>query len=169
MEVTKTFANTLHYVILAKVRWFLRRSLYRYAISTAAIAYGLHWLHVGHAPSIASLPFLKLWGEFFTLVLAAGFVLQALAVSIQSARHIPRHITFREDEIVVVHRGLTQATDWNWIGSAEESSNLLVLSVRKFPRLELFLPKTKLTADELSFLREQLVAHNKLASNAKAN
>ena len=161
MEITKTFGNTFSDMMRAKVRWFLRRSVLRYAIAVALITYGLH----GRDTSMEPLAVVLKGLAYFIALLAVVLVLHVVAAAIQSRRMTPRIVTFSEDAVVVNHKGESITRDWDWIIAAEESPTVIALLVQKMPRLELYLPKTKLNENEYHVLRGWLVSHGKLALN----
>lgn len=158
MEITKTFANTFRDMMRAKLRWFFRRSLYRYAIAVALITFGLH----GGDPALTLTEKLMRGIIYFVALCAAVLVLHVFAASIQSRRLAPRTITFTKDNVTVNHKGESVDRGWSWILAANESSTLISLLVQKMPRLELYLPKAKLNDTELQVLRSWLVSHGKL-------
>ncbi len=158
MEITKTFANTFSDMMRAKLRRFLRRSVFRYAIAVVLITYGLHGRDTALEPiSVA-------WkGLTYFIALCAGvLMLHVVAATIQSRRIAPRTVTFKDNELIIKHKGETVTRDWDWIIAAEDSPKVIALLVRKLPRLELYLPKTKLDRNEYNILRNWLVSHGKL-------
>jgi hypothetical protein len=80
----------------------------------------------------------------------------------QSRKISPRTITFTEQSLVVNHKGEMATRGWDWIISAAESPTIISLLVQKIPRLELYLPKAKLTENEYTVLRGWLSSHGKL-------
>ena len=74
MEITKTFANTFHDMMHAKLRWFVRRSLFRYAIAVSLITYGLH----AHDASLEFGDKLLRGGLYFVAVCIGVLVVVAL-------------------------------------------------------------------------------------------
>lgn len=161
MEITKTFANTFSDMMRAKIRLFLRRSVFRYAIAVALITYGLH----GRDASIEPLSVVFKGLTYFMALCAGVLMLQVVAATVQSRRIAPRTVTFTESEVIVNHNGETVTRNWDWIIAAEDSQTVIALLVQKMPRLELYLPKTKLDQNEYNILRSWLVAHGKLSPN----
>lgn len=158
MEITKTFANTFGDMMRAKLRWFVRRSLYRYAIAVVLITYGLH----GSNPNLTTTDKLARGLAYFVAICLAVLLLHVVMALSQSRKITPRTITFTEQSLVVNHKGETATRGWNWISSAGESPTLISLLVQKMPRLELYLPKAKLTENEYTVLRGWLSSHGKL-------
>lgn len=158
MEITKTFANTFYDMMRAKMRWFLRRSLFRYAIAIALITLGIHGSDatLGFGDKVTR-------GIIYFVALCVGvFVLHIVVAAIQSRRIAPRTITFTENNLIVKHKGGSAHCGWDWIIAAEESSTTIALLVQRLPRLELYLPKSKLSEVECRVLRGWLVSHGKL-------
>ena len=158
MEITKTFRNTFRYMMRAKVRWFLRRSVFRYAMAIALITCGLH----GRDPSIAPMDMAWKGLTYFAALCAAVLMLNVISAAVQSRRLDRRTVTFTENDLMVNHNGEIVMRDWDWILSAEESPTVISLLIQEFPRFELYLPKTELEDDEYDVLRDWLVSHGKL-------
>ena len=158
MEITKTFANTFSDMMRAKIRWFFRRSLYRYAIAVALITYGLH----GSNPYLTTTDKLALGLGYFVALSLAVLLLHVVIALTQSRKLTLRTITFTDKSLIVKHKGEMATCGWDWIISAGESPTLISLLVQKRPRLELYLPKTKLTGSEYTVLRRWLSTHGKL-------
>lgn len=159
MEITKTFANAFPYMMRAKLRWFFRRSLFRYAIATALITYGLHGINASLKPSEIAMRGLL----YFVILCFAVLALHVVTAWIQSRRITPRTVVFTEDTVVVDFKGESVDRGWDWIIAAEESPTVISLLVQKLPRLELYLHKASLDDDEYRTLREWLVLHGKTA------
>jgi hypothetical protein len=162
MEITKTFSNTFGDMMRAKIRWFLRRSVLRYAVAVALITYGLH----GRDTSLGPFVLVFKASTYFIALCAGVLVLHVVAAAIQSRRFVPRTVTFTENEVIVKHRGEIVTRNWDWIIAAEDSQRVIALLVHKMPRLELYLPKAKLDQNEYKVLRGWLVAHGKLSPKA---
>ncbi len=163
MEITKTFVNKFRFVMRAKVRWFLRRSIFRYATAVALMTYGIH----GHKTSIEPMDMAWKGLRYFAALCAAVLTLHIIAAAVQSRRVDQRTVTFTEDDVIVDHNGEIVRQDWDWILSAEDSPRMISFLVQESPRLELYLPKTELEDDEYDALRGWLVSHGKL--DAKNN
>jgi hypothetical protein len=159
MEITKTFANALPFVIRAKLRGFLRRSIFRYAIAAAILAYALN---ISSIKSIASIEFLKIWGIYLLGICAFVLILLLVSAVIQSRQLVPQQVTFIEDAIIVSQGGQTETKEWDWIIAAQETVDSLVFLIQKRPRLELFIGKKQLNDDEYQVLLTWLVEHGKL-------
>jgi len=164
VEITKAFVNSLRYVLRAKMRQFLRRSVFAYALAAALIAYGLNSPSI---KSIASFEFLKIWITYSLGICAVALMLILISALVQSRRIVPHHVTFKEEAIIVTYRGETQTRTWDWIIAAEETSDFFAFVIRKRPRLELFLGKKCLDSDEHQSLRTWLVQHGKLPTAAR--
>lgn len=160
MVITKIFVNTLHYVLRAKMRVFVRRSVFRYAIASAVIAYTVHFLSIR---SIVIIEFAKIWVVYFIGISAVALVLILISAITQSRRLIPRQVTFKEEGIIVSQGGATEIRTWDWIISAEENSDFFAFLLQKRPRLEIFLSKDNLEDHESQFLRDWLIKHEKLS------
>lgn len=159
MEITLVFGATFADMMRAKLRHFFRRSLLRYAVGAALIAFGLHGL-----AGKASQAEIAVRGIVYFLLLCAGvLVLHVIAAFVQSRRQTPRQVTFSESDIVVTQQGETVRHGWPWILAAQESNNMLALQIQRSPPRELFLPKSKLPNNDYQTLRGWLVAHGKLA------
>ena len=165
MEITKTFVNALPYVLRAKIRAFFRRSVFRYAIATALIAYAINFSSI---KSIAGIEFLKIWMIYLLGICAVALILILISAVVQSRRLVPRQVTFKEEAIIVTHRGETETKTWDWIIAAEETVDFFAFIVQKIPRLELFLRKKQLDDDEYQSLRAWLVEHGKLPTETRA-
>ena len=159
MEITKTFSNTFSDMMRAKFRWFLRRSVFRYAIAVGLITYGLH----GRTTALEPLTVAGKGLTYFIALCAGVLMLQVVAAAVQSRRIAPRIVTFTENELIVNYKGESITRDWDWIIAAEDSPKVIALLVRKMPRLELYLPKTKLNGNEYNILCGWLVLHGKLS------
>jgi len=158
MEVTKTFARTFRDLMRAKLRSFARCSFYRYAVGVAIITVSVH----GSDPALTSAAKLTRGLIYFAALCLCVVLLYVISATIQSRRITPRMITFTKERLVVAYKGNSTDHDWNWIISASESSTAISLLVQKIPRLELYLPKTKLNESEYDNLRGWLVTHGKL-------
>jgi hypothetical protein len=165
VDVTKSFVNAFPYVLRAKLRGFFRRSLYRYAIAAALLAYALN---IANIKAAAIIDFVRIWAIYFLGICAVALVLIVFSTRIQSRRLVPQEVTFREDAIIVTHRGQTETRTWDWIIHAEESRESFAFLVQERPRLELFLGKRHLTEDEYRSLRTWLVEHGKLLPDTRA-
>ena len=159
MEITKTFANTFPHMMRAKLKWFLRRSVLRYAIATALITYGLHGINASLEPREIAMRGLL----YFAILCFAVLVLHVVTAWIQSRRITPRTVTFTADSVVVNYKGESVDRGWDWIIAAAESPAVISLLVQKLPRLELYLHKASLDDDEYRTLHEWLVLHGKTA------
>ena len=158
MEITKTFANTFPHMMRAKLKWFFRRSLLRYAIATALITYGLHGVNASLQPREIAVRGLV----YFAILCFAVLVLHVVTAWMQSRRITPRTVTFTEDSVVVDFQGESVDRGWDWIIAAEESPTLIALLVQKLPRRELYLQKASLDDDEYRTVHEWLVLHGKI-------
>jgi hypothetical protein len=77
-------------------------------------------------------------------------------------------VTFKEEAIIIIHRGEIETGTWDWIIAAEESADFFAFMVQRFPRLELFLRKKQLDEGEYQALRAWLVEHGKLPAETRA-
>jgi hypothetical protein len=161
MEIRKTFANSFHDMMRAKWRWFLRRSILRYAIAIALITYGLH----GTDANLTSAEVVTRGVLYFVILCVAVMMIHVVAAWIQSRRVTPRTVTFTEQDVVVEYKGKSVSRGWDWIVSAHESPALISLLVQKSPRLELYLRRTELDEHEYSTIRSWLTSHGKLTVN----
>jgi hypothetical protein len=162
MEITKTFVNSFGSVLLAKIRNFMRRSIFLYALATALITFGLHFSSID---SISSIEFIRIWGTYFLGIVFITLIFILISAIIQSRRIFPRKLTFREEELILSQGGTTEIKSWDWIISAEEKPRFFAFLVQKRPRLEMFLSKDKLEYQEGQLLREWLIKHEKLSMN----
>lgn len=158
MEIRKTFANSFHDMMRAKWRWFLRRSLLRYALAIALITYGLH----GTDANLTSAEVVTRGFLYFVILCVAVMMVHVVAAWMQSRRITPRTVIFTEQDVVVEYQGETVSRGWDWIISADESPSVISLLVQRSPRLELYLPRTKLDEHEYTVLHGWLVSHSKL-------
>ena len=159
MEITKTFGHTFRDMMLAKLRAFRHRSVYRYALGVALITVAAH----GSDPTLTASDKFTRGLIYFTLLCLGVFLLYAISASIQSRSIRPRTVTFTNDTLVVNQNGESANHDWDWIISADETTTMLSLLVQTMPRLELYLPRHKLSDTEYDMLRGWLVSHGKLA------
>ena len=159
MEITKTFVNSLPNVLRAKLRGFLRRSIFRYAFASALIAYALH---IPNIKSIASVEFLKIWFIYFFGICSFALTLILISAIVQSRRLTPRQVTFKEGAIIVSQGDKTETKTWDWIITAEELFGTIAFMVQKRPRVELFIRKKQLDDYEYKILRAWLAEHGKL-------
>jgi hypothetical protein len=141
----------------AKLKWFFRRSLLRYAIATALVTYGMHGINASLQPRGMAVRGLV----YFAILCFAVLVLLVMTAWMQSRRITPRTVTFTEDSVVVDFKGESVNRGWDWIIAAEESPTLISLLVQKLPRLELYLHKASLDDDEYRTLHEWRVLHGK--------
>lgn len=132
--------------------------MYKYAIAVALITYGLH----GKDPDLTTADKLTRGLAYFLALCLGVLVLHFVMALMLSRKITPRTITFTEHNLVVNHKGELSTRGWDWIISAGETSSIISLLVQKLPRLELYLPKAKLTDIEYTVLREWLIAHGKL-------
>jgi hypothetical protein len=158
MEITKTFVNTFDHMMRAKLRWFFRRSLRRYAIAVALITYALH----ADDPALTTMGIVTRGFAYFLALCVGVLGLHVVLAYLQSRKVAQRTITFTEQNLIVDHKGQSSTRDWDWIISADESTTLISLLVRRMPRLELYMPKTKLDDNEYAVLHGWLVSHGKL-------
>jgi hypothetical protein len=165
VEITRTFVNALPYVIRAKIRGFARRSVFAYAIASALIAYAIH---TPSLKSIATVEYFRTWVIYFLLICTVALTMNLISAVIQSRRLIPRQVTFKQEAITITHRGNTECKTWDWIIAAEELGDSFPFVVQRFPRLELFLSKKRLSEDEYRSLRAWLVEHGKLPPRTRA-
>ena len=159
MEITKTFGNTLRDMMRAKLRVFVRRSVYRYAISIALITMAMH----GADQTLTTWDKLSRGLIYFAALCFAIVLLYLISALLQSRRFTPRTVTFTESTLIVDQNGESACHDWGWIISADESSTTISMLIQKLPRLELYLSKHKLDDTEYETLRAWLVSHGKLA------
>lgn len=164
MEITKTFVGTYSYMLFAKLRRFFRHSVYRYAVGVALATYAVH----SHEASMGT-GAIVLRGLFYFLALCL-FVLALLVISagIQWRRFAPLSVTFKEDDIVVNQDGKISARGWAYVISAKDAPETISLVVHKFPHLELFLSKPKMSEQECKVLLDWLGRHGKLNSTGFA-
>ncbi|MCA9192608.1 MAG: hypothetical protein KDB03_12625 [Planctomycetales bacterium] len=158
MEIRIVFANTFHNMMRAKLRWFFRRSLYRYAFAVALITYSIH----GGNPRLTTTDVIVRGFGYFAALCLAVLVLHTVLALIQSRRIIPRTITFTEQNLSMERNGKLVTQSWNWIISAKESPTLISLLVQKMPRLELYVAKDMLTENEYTVFRNLLSSNGKL-------
>ena len=151
-------------MIRGKLRGFLHRSVYRYAIGVALITYALH---ANDSELSVSEKLVAGFEYFGALCLGVLLLLFATAI-IQSRKMTPQMITFKEQNLVVEHQGELSFRDWDWIISARESPAFISLLVQKRPRFELYLPKSRLNENEYAVLRGWLVSHGKLPPSDEA-
>jgi hypothetical protein len=162
MEITKTFVNAFGPVLLAKIRNFLRRSIFIYALGTALITFGLHFSII--RPTI-NFEFVKIWGTYFLGIVGLALTLIFISAIIQSRRIIPKQVTFREEELLLSQGESREIKSWDWIISAEEKKKFFAFLIQKRPRLEIFLMKEKLEDHEEQLIRKLLIHHGKLSSD----
>jgi hypothetical protein len=161
MEIRKTFANSFHDMMRAKWRWFLRRSLLRYALAIALITYGLH----GTDANLTSAEVVTRGFLYFVILCVAVMMVHVVAAWMQSRRITPRTVIFTEQDVVVEYQGESVSRGWDWIISADESPSVISLLVQRSPRLELYLSRTKLDEHEYTVLHGWLASHRKLTVN----
>ena len=142
--------NAFPFVLRAKLRWFVRRSLLLYAVASVGIAMGVEVL-AGDGLVLEAV--LDRWLQVYVIVFVAALLTHVVMAKVQSARLVPRQVSFREDEIVVTRAGTTERLGWDWILAAGESRRLFVFRVRNPSVLELFLAKDALTDEEADCLR----------------
>lgn len=158
MTITKTFASTFYYMMLSKLRRFIRRSLYQYAIGIAVFTYGMH----GQDATMSLGDMVGKGLFYFAITCVFALLLNMLVAAIQ-LRQIPSQtITFAKTGLQVEQDGETSKQGWDWIISAEETASYIALVVKKMPRFELYLSKAKLNETEYQALHEWLVGQNKL-------
>jgi hypothetical protein len=165
VEIHTTLVNAFPFVLRAKMRGFFRRSVYRYALATAMLAYALHFPNI---KSIATVEFAAIWAAYFGGICGVVLVLILISAAIQS-RHLDlRSVTFKEDAIIVSQGGATETKSWDWIIRAEDLADCFALLVQRRPRLEAFISKKHLSDEETRMLKEWLVEHTKLPSKRGA-
>lgn len=160
MEITKVFVNAFGYVLLGKLRRFIRRSVMVYALCSAMAAFGLSLSNRSAAPGFPVARSLL----FFGLICFVAFALMLISAVLRSRDIKPQTITFKENELFVDENGRSTARGWDWIIAARETSKDISLLIQRRPRRELFLPKAKLNEAEQKTLTNWLAANGKPGS-----
>jgi hypothetical protein len=158
MKITKTFSSTFADLMRGKLRHFLRRSIYLYAVAVGLFAFGA-WLANDISQSL-----IVQWGTYFVLVCIVSLFLQFASAAVQCRRMPKRVVTFEPETITVECGGNSTMHSWDWILSAEETEIRLLLLIRRAPRFELFIPKSKLDPLEYELLVKLLTSKGKLNS-----
>ncbi len=166
MVITKIFTNSFQSILLAKIRRFLRRSIFRYILAAVMISYGRYLLATINSDQLGSVPLSAVdivieGGVGFILLCLFVIILMVVAAKFQSNRKQEYTITFKCDELIVTQDGSTTHHDWDWIISAEYSLGILALLNKNHPGLEVFLPKSSLTEAEFETLQGWLGVHGK--------
>ncbi len=150
--------------MFAKVRWFVRRSIYRYFIAVVMFSFGRHLLDT----TINSVDIVIEGVLGFILLCFSILLIQIVAARMQSKRIKPTKVIFKEDELTVTQFGKTTNRGWDWIISAEDTPSVFALLIQKKPIFEIYLPKSELTGNEQKTLLNWLIKHDKLSIRGKA-
>lgn len=147
-EINKRIKSRKDYILIAKIRNFLKRSIFNYLIASLLIAVA--------KPS--------LFGNFtytacfiFTVLCLLSLILIVISSSIQAKRmQFDADITFTTSEIIITHKNkdLIEKKNWDWILNAEENKHSFYLLIQKNPRLELILHKRNFNREEIAALQE---------------
>ena len=158
MKITKTFSSTFADMLRGKLRNFLRRSIYLYAVAAGLLAFGA-WLANDISQSL-----IVQWGVYLFLVCIVSLLVQFASAAVQW-RRIPNSVVTFEPETITVECGENSTThSWDWILSAEETEMRVLLLIRRSPRFELFIPKSKLDPLEYELLVKLLMSKGKFNS-----
>ncbi len=143
----------------AKVRRFMRRSIFQYFIATFMFSYGRYLLDTTIKP--VDIIFEGVTG--FILLCVIVILIQMVVAKVQSKKSTSLEVTFTENELTVTNSDKTSIHNWDWILSAEESLKAFALLIKRKPFFELYLPKSKLNENEYQAFRKWLIIHNKLS------
>ncbi len=158
MEIKKAFTNHFRFIIYAKARRFIRRSIFKYLAAVIMLSYARYLLDRTINPvDIAAEGVVG----FILLCVIVALIL-IVAAMVQSKKKILIEVTFTENELTVTDSGITSTRNWDWILAAEESLNVFELLIKKRPFFGLYLPKSKLSESECQAFRNWLILHNKL-------
>ncbi len=163
MVITKSFTNNFRYLIQAKARRFMRRSIFQYFTAVLLFSYGRYLLDTTIKP--VDILFEGVLG-FISLCVIIMLIL-VVAAKVQSKKHISLEVTFTENELTITSLGKTNTRSWDWILSAEESLKVIALLIKRKPFFELYLPKSMLNENEYQTFRNWLIIHNKLTKRNK--
>jgi hypothetical protein len=155
-EITKTFAPSFRSIFLVKLRNFMKRGVWLYALGSLVIVVGVQILN--GQPLVTD----QTAGTFSILFLIAfAFALSAILfsslLSAQSLKSDFTTVTFREHELLVKRNtGNPTAQNWDWIISTEETRKNYYLTAKIIPRYELVLSKSALSEEENKALKSWL-------------
>ena len=158
MIITKTFTSSFQYIMLAKLRRFVRISIFRYLIAAIMISYSRYLLGSINSDLLGSVSLssadIVIEGIVgFILLSFSVILLMLIAAKVQSHRNREITVTFKEGELIVTQEGESTHHDWGWIISAVDSLGLLALLIEKRPVFEIYLAKKHLTVDESEVLQ----------------
>ncbi|MCL2163810.1 MAG: hypothetical protein FWH55_05300 [Oscillospiraceae bacterium] len=157
-EITKTFGYSISIILHAKLRNFIKKSVWVYLLASLLFANALDGVFMA--------PFV---GRF--LIVFGGLLLLSISSMLISSRLIylkkrkdNADITFKEDQIIVYwkYSGETEIKTWDWIKSFEEVNDIYYLDLDVWPKNVVIISKQKLTNDESIVLHEWLYKNNKI-------
>jgi hypothetical protein len=155
-EITKTFAPNFRTILLVKLRNFMSRSIWLYALGSVVVAAGITLSN--NQPLFSSL------SEFYfsflflaSIVISFSAMLFSSFLLVRSSKSDLTTVTFREQDLLVARTsGGPTVQHWDWIVSAEETRRSFYFTTRVFPRYELVLSKSTLSEEENLLLKTWL-------------
>ena len=151
IQITKRITSQFDFILIAKIRNFTRRSLWKYLVASIFIAIAY--------PDLFGSPFKTLF-FIFAIVCVLSLSVIYLSSRIQAKENLfDADVTFTVSEIIIEHKNkaLTEKKDWNWIIHSVESKSAFILLIQTRPRFEIYLLKEKLNTEEMNQFRAWLV------------
>lgn len=159
-KITKKFEFSFRSIWLAKLRHFMRRSLWRYLLAALLLTFGRA---VFGNYRLMSLETLRLWVCLTAGCVILGFGVILISVMSQTKRFRNRNvqITFSENEVLIVQSEVgkeirKEIYSWDQIEKVEDTLRYIMLAFKKCPWFYLVIQKQRLTKAEIDLLIQWL-------------
>ncbi|MBC8060090.1 MAG: hypothetical protein H7Y18_05435 [Clostridiaceae bacterium] len=132
-QITKSFRYTFRTMLHAKLRNFIKRSIWKYFFASFLLAYALKDYVIDTDISLVNATFV-----IFICVILFGFFLIIISsyVLYRRKRKDNMDITFSENQIEIywMVKDKKEIKAWNWIKSSEVSNNIYYLNLGGWPK-----------------------------------
>ena len=156
-EVSKPFRYTYSTIFTAKMRNFLKKSIWIYFADSAIISCLLWGVNAG-----ACLLFLGIFGVLILISLTA-MTLSTFFIY-QRKKLDDMVISFREPDIEILweNKNIRETKNWDWIQKVKERENVYYLDLAVWPKNTLMIDKSRLSIEEDELLHRLFKEHQKV-------
>ncbi len=151
MNISKHLTINFNTIFNAKVNNFLNKSVWKYLISSALIAFV--------KPEIFGSTFKTTMGIFAIITLIVIVLIIVSSKILANKTEFDAMIRFTENEIIINHidpKKDTEYKDWTWIKTIKENHKEFWLRANQWPPLLINLDKKLLTSSEIEFFKMKM-------------